>query len=75
MPPMDRSSLFQLVDRATDGRLEELLRNWAAAGVSRRAAAALLAQELGGIEISSETVRRWMANALADDDNGDEAAA
>jgi hypothetical protein len=69
---MERTALFKLIDKALDGQLEELLRSWARAGVSRRAAARLLTDALGGIEIAPETVRRWMAEL--DLDNGTEAA-
>jgi hypothetical protein len=57
---MERTALFKLIDQALDGQLEDLLRSWARAGVSRRAAARLLTDSLGGIEIAPETVRRWM---------------
>jgi hypothetical protein len=71
-----RTALFQLVDRVLDGQLEDRLRTWASAGVSRRAATQLLTRELGGIVIASETVRRWMKEAAAADPaNGDEEAA
>lgn len=73
MPRHERSALYLLTDRALDGRLEELLRRWRDAGVTRRTAARLLAQELDGIEISFETVRRWI-NDLEDEPNGEAAA-
>lgn len=57
---MERTALFKLIDQALDGRLEELLCSWVRAGVSRRSAARLLTEALGGIEIAPETVRRWM---------------
>ncbi len=58
-----RSALYRLADLALDGGLDEKLITWARAGVSRRVASRLLAEELGGIEIAPETVRRWMAEA------------
>lgn len=75
--PDRHSSLYLLADRALDGRLPELLTIWANAGVGRRAAANLLALELGGVQISASTVGKWMADTLAEadeDDNGDVAA-
>lgn len=66
--PVERTALFQLVDRALDGELEGLLRSWTRAGVSRRAAARLLTEALEGIQIAPETVRRWMADLA--DENG-----
>lgn len=65
---MERTALFQLVDRALEGQLVALLRSWARAGVSRRAAAKLLTEALNGIQIAPETIRRWMADL--DDENG-----
>lgn len=57
---MKRSALFRLADRAVGGQLEAMIRSWVRAGVSRRAAARLLADALGGIEIDPNTVARWM---------------
>jgi hypothetical protein len=71
--PDRHSSLYLLANRALDGRLPELLAVWAGAGVSRRAAANLLALELGGIYISPATVAKWMA-ADTPADNGEVAA-
>lgn len=57
-----------------------MLRSWAGAGVSRRAAAKLLTEALDGIQIAPETVRRWMVDLddpggrAADEPNGQEAA-
>lgn len=64
---MERTALYKLADRVLGGRLEHMLRTWARAGVSRRSAAKLLTDALGGIEISPETLRRWMADVEADD--------
>lgn len=58
------SPLHYLADRVLDGRLDELLCRWAAAGAGRRIAAQLLAQELG-IPISPPTVQKWTEAALA----------
>jgi hypothetical protein len=69
---MERTALYKLADRVLGGRLEHMLRTWARAGVSRRAAAKLLTDALGGIEISPETVRRWMTEVELND--GTEAA-
>lgn len=71
MAQQGHSALYLLADRALDGQLEDLLRRWRDAGVTRRTAARLLAQELDGIEISYETVRRWI-NDLAEE-NGEAA--
>jgi len=68
-----RTALYLLTDRALNGQLDALLRRWVAAGVTRRTAARLLADELGGIEISTETVRRWINEILAEDENGEAA--
>lgn len=53
------STLYQLADRALGGQLADRLRLWHGAGVSRRAAANLLAEELG-VELNPVTVHRWM---------------
>lgn len=73
---MTETALFQLVDRALGGGLRALLTTWKRAGVSKRAAANLLAVELHGIEISPDTIRRWMMT-MSDDEgaNGGSAAA
>lgn len=68
MRRMERTALFQLVDRALQGQLESLLRSWLRAGVSRRSAAKLLTEALDGIQIAPETVRRWMVEL--DDEDG-----
>lgn len=62
---MPRNTLFLLADRALDGRLEDTLRTWAKAGVSRRAATALLAHEIG-VELDPQTVHRWMREATTE---------
>lgn len=72
MPRMERTALFQLVDRALGGQLEAMLRSWVRAGVSRRAAAKLLTEALDGVQIAPETIRRWMTD-LPDDANGEAA--
>jgi hypothetical protein len=56
---MERTALFLLADKALDGQLETMLRQWAEAGVSRRAASNLLAKQLG-VELDPNTVSRWM---------------
>ena len=60
-----QTALHLLVDRVLDGQLDEMLLRWARAGASRRVAARLLTEELGGIEINPTTVQRWTAEALA----------
>lgn len=57
---MPRSAYYQLVDRALGGELDSRLETWRRARVSKRAAAALLCEELGGISINPDTIRRWM---------------
>lgn len=64
------SSLFLLVDRVLEGTLEERLRSWTEAGMSKYSAALLLLQALEAalpagreVVVSPETVRRWMADA------------
>lgn len=70
MHRMHRTALYRLTDRALDGRLEETLRTWLRAGISRRAAHRLLTEALGGIEIAPETVRRWMSELDAQPNGG-----
>ena len=61
---MTRSAYYQLVDRALNGELEARLALWSRARLSKRAAAALLNDELGiDPPISADTVRRWMKSA------------
>jgi hypothetical protein len=60
---MTRSAYYQLVDRALDGELEARLDMWIRARISKRAAAALLNEELGiDPPIHPDTIRRWMAD-------------
>lgn len=54
-----RTQIFILADRLLQGRLAEQLALWRAAGVSTRAMAALLEQDLG-IRLTHETIRRWL---------------
>ncbi len=62
----DRTALYLLTDRALTGQLDLLLVRWARAKASRRVAAHLLAEELGGgVWINPTTVQRWTAEALA----------
>lgn len=68
---MTQTALYRLVNLALGGELESNLRMWNRAGLSKRAAAALLREALGGIEISPDTVRRWMTAVT----NGGEGAA
>lgn len=56
---MATTTMFQLADQILDGQLEALLRSWQRAGVSRRAAAKLLSEALGGIDIDPLTITRW----------------
>lgn len=62
---MKPSTAFLLADFALSGALADKLRSWDQAGVSRRAAAALLTQELGGIQIAPNTVDRWTKQLAA----------
>lgn len=57
---MERSPLYQLADRALDGNLRVLLARWSEDRLSRRHAARLLSERLGGVTISPDTVARWM---------------
>lgn len=59
------SSMFCLVDLALGHTLKAQLAAWHRAGVSKRAAAALLTEQLDGIPISHETVGRWMREVSA----------
>lgn len=58
--PRSPGVLRDLVDLALDGGLDELLRSWADAGVSSRAARRLLAQQLNGIELDERTILKWL---------------
>lgn len=60
------STLFRLADKALGGELRPQLVAWARAGVSKRAAAMLLTEQLDGIEISHETAGRWMKEATGE---------
>jgi len=62
---MERSTLYLLTDRVLDGQLGPLLERWTEDRLSRRHAARLLTERLGGIPISPDTVRRWMDEAAA----------
>lgn len=59
---MSTSALYQLADRALGGGLAERLQLWANAGISRRSAAMILAEELG-VAIHPTTVESWMREA------------
>lgn len=62
----DSSPLKILADRALDGRLNQLLCRWSDTKASNRVITQLLAQELGGVDISRPTVAKWTAEALED---------
>lgn len=51
--------MYRLADRILDGGLEAKLRRWRAAGVSLRSIQLLL-EELLGVRLALETVRRWV---------------
>jgi hypothetical protein len=69
---MDMGRTYHLCNQAMDGRLESQLRRWARARVPARAVAEMLTEELG-INLSRETVRRWLRE-LPEDNGRDEAA-
>jgi transposase len=54
-----RKPLFLLADRILNGELTDHLIRWRNAGVSTRAMAALLEQEVG-VKFTHETIRRWL---------------
>lgn len=56
---MARSELFPLADRAVGGRLAVLLNRYRETEPSLRAIAQRLADD-HGIDVSHETVRRWL---------------
>jgi hypothetical protein len=62
------TALFRLIDDRLAGRFEEHLRTWAAAGVSAQAVARLIRQQ-AGVDVSGQTVRRWLL-ILADESDG-----
>lgn len=52
------SRTYPLVDRIVDGRLESLLREWRADGLSHEAIARRLAVDFD-VDVTGETVRVW----------------
>lgn len=57
-----RSDKYILIESRIEGALEDQLKEWQAARVSAGAMARLLAQ-LTAVDVSSETVRRWLRQA------------
>lgn len=70
---MDMGRTYHLCNQAMGGQLEPQLRRWARARVSARAVAEMITAELG-IELSRETVRRWLRELPPEDNGADEAA-
>jgi hypothetical protein len=68
------TALFQLIDDRYDGHLEEHLRTWTAASVSIQAISRLIRQQTG-VDVSGQTVRRWLLDTPDDEPNGRTAAA
>jgi transposase-like protein len=59
-----RTPAHQLADIRCDGRLDDIVSEWLAGGVSYRAISKLLAAD-HGIDVSDETLRRWYPKAAA----------
>ena len=68
------TALFRLIDERYGGRFEEHLRTWQAANVSAPAIARLVRQQ-AGVDVSGQTVRRWLLDPPEDDPNGRTVAA
>lgn len=66
------TTLFLLADRELNGQLVSLLRTWSAAEVSAPAMARMIHGSTG-IVISSQTIRRWLAELADGAENGEAA--